>query len=176
MACNGTLLCIHRGDPARLSLLEGKGYQLVTASNGRDGLRLFMSRPVDAIVIEYPLGLLDGSVIATEIKQLRPKLPIVMVADYAELPEGALRSVDVFVSTSDPPHLLWAAVHFVLNGKLDRDQGMPRPQTQARLRRPSFSRQGEKPWRTTAQLAADEHHAPFSASVWRHICSGRFQF
>jgi response regulator RpfG family c-di-GMP phosphodiesterase len=70
MAANGTLLCIH-GDPAQLSLLQENGYQLVTANNGHDGLRLFMSRRVDAIVLEYNLGLLDGAVIAGEIKQVR---------------------------------------------------------------------------------------------------------
>jgi len=39
MAPNGTLLCTHR-DPAQLSLLQENGYQLVTANNGHDGLRL----------------------------------------------------------------------------------------------------------------------------------------
>jgi response regulator RpfG family c-di-GMP phosphodiesterase len=72
MASNGTLLCIHR-EPTQLSLLKENGYDLVTATNGRDGLRLFMSRPVDAIVIEYYLGLLDGSVVAAEIKQVNPQ-------------------------------------------------------------------------------------------------------
>ena len=59
MASNNTVLCIHR-EPAQLSLLRENGYELVTATNGRDGLQLFMSRPVDAIVIEYHPGLLDG--------------------------------------------------------------------------------------------------------------------
>lgn len=70
-----TLLCIHR-DPAQLSLLQENGYELVTATNGHEGLRLFMSRAVDAIVLEYHLGLLNGAVIAAEIKQVRPEVPI----------------------------------------------------------------------------------------------------
>src|SRR5579884_2340618 len=70
MARHSTLLCIHR-DPARLSLLEENGYELVTATNGYDGLQLFMSRCVDAIVLEYPLGVLNGSIITTEIKHVR---------------------------------------------------------------------------------------------------------
>jgi hypothetical protein len=70
---------------------------------------------VDAIVLEYYLGLLDGSVIAAEIKKLRPELPIVMLADDLELPDGALKSVDALVTKSDGAHFLWATVHFVLN-------------------------------------------------------------
>jgi len=56
MATSSTLLCIHR-DPAQLSLLEEHGYELVIAANGHEGLRLFMAQPVDAIVLEYHLGL-----------------------------------------------------------------------------------------------------------------------
>ena len=116
MAAHGTLLCIHR-DPAQLSLLKEHGYELVTAANGHEGLRLFMSRPVDAIVLEYHLGLLDGATIAAEIKQVHPKVPIVMLIDHMELPDGALNSVDALVAASDGPHFLLATVHFVLNVK-----------------------------------------------------------
>jgi DNA-binding response OmpR family regulator len=114
--CRRTLLCIHR-DPAQLSVLEENGYELVTATNGHDGLRLFMSQPVDAIVLEYHLGLLNGLVVAAEIKQVRPQVPIVLLVDHLELPDGTLRSIDALVAKSDGPHYLWATVHFVLNTK-----------------------------------------------------------
>ncbi len=118
MAAISTVLCIHR-DPDKLSLLREKGYGMVTATNGSDGLRLLMSRPVDAVVLEYYLGLLDGTVVADEIRHVRPQIPIVMVADPQELPQGALKSVDALVDKSDGPHFLWAAVHFLLSTKAD---------------------------------------------------------
>jgi DNA-binding response OmpR family regulator len=116
MAANSTLLCIHR-DPSQLSLLKEKGYGLITATNGSDGLRLLMSQSVDAIVVEYHLGLLNGAVVADEIKHVRPQLPIVMVVDNLELPNGALKSVDALVAKSDGPHFLRATIHFVLQAK-----------------------------------------------------------
>lgn len=119
MATNGTLLCIHR-DPAQLSLLQENGYELVTATNGSDGLRLLMSQPVDAIVLEYHLGLLDGAVVAAEIRKAKPQLPIVMLADHLDLPEGALKSVDALVTKADGAHFLWQTVNFVLNVKPTR--------------------------------------------------------
>jgi CheY-like chemotaxis protein len=124
MATNGTLLCIHR-DPAQLSLLRENGYELVTAKNGSEGLRLLMTRPVDAIVIEYHLGLLDGAVVAAEIKKIKPHLPIIMLADHLELPDGALKSVDALVTKADGSHFLWTTVHSVLNVKPTMSEQAP---------------------------------------------------
>ncbi|MFZ0816162.1 MAG: response regulator [Candidatus Sulfotelmatobacter sp.] len=116
MATNPTLLCIHP-DPEQLCSLQENGYRLLTATNGLDGLRLFASQPVDAIVLDYQLSLLDGALVANEIKRVRPAIPIVMVADDLELPYDALNSVDALVTKADGAHFLWATVHFVLNVK-----------------------------------------------------------
>jgi DNA-binding response OmpR family regulator len=155
MAANSTILCIHR-EPAQLRLLQENGYELLTATNGHEGLRLFASQPVDAIVLEYHLGLLDGSVIAAEIKKLRPELPIVMLADDLELPDGALKSVDALVTKSDGAHFLWATVYFVLNVK------------------PAQNHEGKRQMRTKASPESME--APFSAKEWRSIRTGTVQF
>ena len=172
-----TLLCIHR-DPAQLNVLQENGYELVTATNGHDGLRLFMSRPVDAIVLEYHLGLLDGAVIADTIKQVRPEVPIVMLADHVELPGGAPKSVDALVTKSDGAHFLLAIVHFVLNVKpAERRRGKLRDQTRAHLRRPARSREGADRWQAESlPLARDEKDTPFSPRVWRSIRNGTIQF
>ena len=140
MATN-TLLCIHR-DPAQLTLLQENGYELVTTSNARDGLRLLRTRPVDAIVLEYHLGLLDGAVVAAEIRKAKPQLPIVMLTDHLELPEGALKSVDALVTKSDGAHFLWATIHFVLNVKPAKCvEAKLRGQAPIHLRRPGSSRE-----------------------------------
>lgn len=115
-ATKRTLLCIHQ-NPAQLRLLAEHGYELLTASNGHGGLRLFMSQPVDAIVLEYYLGLLNGLVIAAAIKQVRPEMPVIMLADNADLPTDDLKSVDALVCTSDGAHVLLAIIHFVLSVK-----------------------------------------------------------
>ena len=81
-----------------------------------------MSRTVDAVVIEYHLGLLDGATVASEIKQVRPQVPIVMVCDNLELPDDALKSVDAFVIRSDGHHFLVAIIHFVLSVEWDKQR------------------------------------------------------
>jgi CheY-like chemotaxis protein len=123
-----TLLCIHR-DPAQLTVLQEEGFAVVSATHGSQGLRLLVSKPVDAVILEYHLGLLDGAVVADEIKKIRPRLPIVMLAESLELPEGALKSVDALVTNCDGPRFLLEAIHTVLQAK-DRmhfDTAFPEP-------------------------------------------------
>jgi DNA-binding response OmpR family regulator len=177
MADNGTLLCIHR-DPAQLSLLQENGYELVTASSGSEGLGLLMTRPVDAIVLEYHLGLLDGAVVAAEIKKVKPQLPIVMLADHLELPDGALKSVDALVTKADGAHFLWATVHFILNVK-------PNPREHATLsaevpiwhRRPDGSRRGaDRSQANPSHRTTHQRDARFSPRVWKSILDGSINF
>ena len=177
MATNSTLLCIHR-DPDQLTLLRENGYELITATNGSEGLRLLMSRPVDAIVLEYHLGLLDGVVVAAEIRKAKPRLPIVMLADDLELPEGALKSVDALVTKSDGPHFLWATVHFVLNVKPTQPrEGTLRAQKTAHLRRIGASRDiGNERQSDAPQSTFSGKDVPFSPEVWRRIRSGQVKF
>jgi DNA-binding response OmpR family regulator len=171
MAANNTILCIHR-DPDQLSSLQDNGYELLTATNGHDGLRLFASQPVDAIVLEYHLGLLDGTLVANEIKRLRPMIPIVMLADNLELPDGALNSVDALVTRSDGAHFLCATVHFVLSvTPLRSREVIQRPAPRDR-----FSTSSGQAHPLLANVPPDPRTAPFTAKEWRSIRTGTIRF
>jgi DNA-binding response OmpR family regulator len=154
--------------------LREQGYDVVTATSGSEGLRLFMSRPVDAIVLEYHLGLLDGACVAGAIKQVRPEVPIVMLTDNLDLPDGALKSVDAIVTKADGAHLLWATVHFVLNAKTAGPE-KETPQTAAHLRLTARSEKGPAR-RQKPSEGKDDDARPFPPRVWRSIRNGGLQF
>jgi hypothetical protein len=92
---------------------------------------------VDAVVIEYHLGLLDGGMVASEIKLVQPQVPIVMVCDNPELPEDALKSVDAIVVRSDGEHFLMATIHFVLSIEWKQEHATRWPTTRKPLHRMS---------------------------------------
>jgi DNA-binding NarL/FixJ family response regulator len=117
-----------------------------------------MSRPVDAIVLDYHLGLLDGGVVAAEVKKLKPELPIVMVAQDLELPISALRSVDAVVASGDGPDLLLATIRSVLDVKAaPRGEEKLRPSPSTHQRRPNRSWDGkERRQANIAQSVAEE--------------------
>jgi CheY-like chemotaxis protein len=155
--------CIH-WDPAQLSLLQEHGYELVTATNGRQGLQIFMSRPVDAIVLDYQLGLLDGGVVAAAVKKIKPSVPIVMLAGDVELSDEALLAVDALVAMSDGPICLLETIHSVLKEKAtqhqERSLGTELPANPRHFRR---SWDGvERRRAILAQLAIDGRNLPFS--------------
>lgn len=174
---NSTLLCIHQ-DPAQLSLLQEHGYELLTATTGREGLQLFMSQPVDAIVLDYQLGLLDGGMVAAAIKNVQPQVPIIMLAENIDIPVAVINSVDALVAKSDLAHALLATVHSVLNvepisgyrAKLKADTYRPIPPL-------SNSWDGtERRQAVLAESALDDSHLPFSQRVWRSIRNGTVRF
>lgn len=177
MAGHNTLLCIHR-DPAQLNSLQGKGYELVVATNGRDGLRLFMSQPVDAIVLEYHLGLLDGALVAAEIKKVKPQVPIVMLADHMELPESGLESIDALVTKADGDRFLLETIDFVLNVKpAQRIEKGLKAQAPIRFQPPGETRKYTSPPElSTDPSTIGDWAAPFSRRVWRGIRDGSIQF
>jgi DNA-binding response OmpR family regulator len=179
MAVNSTLLCIHR-DPAQLSLLERSGFELVTATNGHDGLRLFMSQPVDAIVLDYHLGLLDGGVVAAEMKKVKPTIPIVMLAHDRDLPVSALKVVDALVAKCDGFELLVATVTSLLKAKPESEpprKGPPKEEVPT-LRRPPGSARSRMGRQTSlnGEFLISEKDAPFSESLWKSIRNGTVRF
>lgn len=168
MASKPKLLCIHR-DPTPLSLLRENGYDVLTATNGHDGLRLFMTRPVDAVVLEYHLGFLDGGLVASEIKKVQPQIPILMLIDHLEVPDGALRSVDMVVAKYDGDFFLLSAVQSVLADKLVPSRKPKR----SRLTRASTP---EDAHTVNAQARQAIQNLPFSPEEWQCILNGTVKF
>lgn len=61
--------------------LAQNGFNLVTATHGHDGLRLFMSQPVDVVVFVYGVEPGNGSGVDDEIRKVNPQVPILLLAD-----------------------------------------------------------------------------------------------
>jgi DNA-binding response OmpR family regulator len=157
--------------------LQGEGYELVVATNGHDGLRFFMSQHVDAVVLEYHLGLLDGSVVAAEIKKVRPLLPIVMLADHLELPDTALESIDALVTKADGDRFLLETIHFVLNVKpAQRIEKSLKAHAPLDFGPPGTSRKYARLVDPIPNPSTVDWDAPFSRRVWRDIRNGNIQF
>lgn len=107
--CKKLVLCIddHRqGLHARRLILQNAGYDVITASSGRVGLRLLGRHPVQLVVLDYAMPEMDGEAVAREIRRKHPHVPIVMLSGQLDIPKRASSAVDAFVSKGQPPTVL----------------------------------------------------------------------
>lgn len=113
-----TILCIDdhwNGLIGRKMLLEQSGYEVLEATDGDDGLKLFRSRPVDAVVLDYQMPGMNGDVVAAKMKRINANIPIMLLSAYGPLPKNKLASVDSFVSKSQPPNDLLSSLQNLLD-------------------------------------------------------------
>jgi len=99
----------------RKMLLEQNGYKVLAATDGSEGLRLFLSNPVDAVVLDYQMPGMSGDVIAAKMKVFKSHVPIMLLSSYGPLPRKKLKSVDTFLSKSQPPRIFLSALHELLD-------------------------------------------------------------
>ena len=83
-----TILCIDdhwKGLIARKMLLEKNGYEVLEASGVEEGLKLFLSRNVDAVVLDYQMPGTSGDQIAERMKRINSHVPIMLLSNYGPL-------------------------------------------------------------------------------------------
>lgn len=112
-----TILCVDdqwNGLIGRKMLLEEHGYDVIEATGGPEGLKIFRSYPVDAVVLDYQMPGMSGDVVAAKMKDLKPQVPIMLLSSYGPLPKKKLKSVDTFLSKSQPAETLLSSLHTMI--------------------------------------------------------------
>jgi len=115
-----TILCIDdhwNGLIGRKMLLERSGYEVLEATGGDEGLKLFASRSVDAVVLDYQMPGMNGDRVAAKMKRINSHVPIMLLSAYGPLPQSKLRSVDTFLSKSQPPDILLSTLQSLLSSQ-----------------------------------------------------------
>lgn len=103
------LLCVDDetlGLTVRKLVLERHGYDVLTAAEPAEGLTIFHSNTIDAVVLDYYMPGMDGGQVAAEMKKAKPNVPIILLSAYVSLPDSALSSVDAFITKGGSPEVL----------------------------------------------------------------------
>ena len=112
-----TLLCVDDNQSSLKickMILEDFGYKVLTASSGREGLEVFASSAIDAVILDYQMPEMNGELVAAEMRRTKPRVPILMLSGWLSLPESALQLVDGYIAKGDPVEFMLLAVHQVL--------------------------------------------------------------
>ena len=100
------VLCIDdepKGLQVRKALLQRKGYEVLTATSGREGLELFAANPITAVILDYAMPEMDGGEVAAELRRLKPEVKILLLSAYVDLPQEVLNRVDARVLKGASP-------------------------------------------------------------------------
>jgi DNA-binding NtrC family response regulator len=63
-------------------LLEGEGFEVVQAENGRVAHGIILERPVDAVVTDVRMPELDGVGLLERLRQVAPETPVILMTAY----------------------------------------------------------------------------------------------
>ena len=112
------ILCIDDEETAlllRRRMLERAGYRVFTALTGKEGIEIFRYQPIDVVILDYWMADMDGLDVATALKSVNTKTPIIMLSGYTAILDEALGKVDLWLrkGESDPEQLLIAVVHLL---------------------------------------------------------------
>jgi len=92
-----TILCIDdesAGLLPRKLLLESAGYRVIEARSGEEGIKLFQSEKIDAVILDYWMSGMKGTAVAVELKRINPAIPIIVLSGVSELPGEAAGLAD----------------------------------------------------------------------------------
>jgi two-component system OmpR family response regulator len=115
------------GDVIR-DLLEMKGYDVVLARDGEEGLEVFGKEPLDLCLIDIMLPRMDGFALARAIRKIRPRLPLIFLTAKSmkeDRIEGFRAGCDDYVTKPFDTDELLLRIEAVLRRARDAAGGGP---------------------------------------------------
>ncbi len=111
MTASGSVLVVSDGASelaACRKMLESSGFSVFTASSPDDALEAFQSRPTGAVVVDASVLAGKGQDFASSIKQLRPRVPVIVLGEYRALARQMDNLIDAIVLKAQESQLLSA--------------------------------------------------------------------
>ena len=63
-------------------MLKREGYEVLTASNGREGFEVFKKNPVDVIISDIQMPEMSGMDLLQKVKEADPEMVMIMVTAF----------------------------------------------------------------------------------------------
>ena len=116
MKTRPVILCVDDEENSlllRKLVLQKAGYEVITATSGKEALRVTDSRSVDLILSDQLMPGMSGTELAQQVKAQFPRLPVVLLSGINEIPADA-QVADAFLSKVEGPVSLCREIAAVL--------------------------------------------------------------
>lgn len=94
----------------RSSLLQELGYQVQTARNGEEGLKLFEASNFDVVVTDYKMPRMNGVELIQRIRKVKPEARIILLSGFVDplglTEENTGADAVIAKSANEPAHLV----------------------------------------------------------------------
>lgn len=107
MARTGLILCVD-DEPHILSalrrLFRSHGYEILTATSGAEGLELLAKHPVDVIISDMRMPVMDGATFLERARQVRPEALRMLLTGFADVAQvmGAVNRGEIYRYITKP--------------------------------------------------------------------------
>jgi DNA-binding response OmpR family regulator len=112
-----TLLCIDDDQDQldlRRMLLEDAGFLVLTSQDPTVGLKIFSGGVVNAVLLDYSMPSMSGSMVAARMREMRREIPLVLLTGCLNIPREECVLFDRLVCKSEPFTVLLSAINEVL--------------------------------------------------------------
>jgi CheY-like chemotaxis protein len=99
------------------AIFERNGFRVITASSGREGLRLATLHNPDVVVTDYEMPEMVGKGVALALKALYPAIPVIMYSGSTLVPLRVRRSVTAFCDKASSRDQLLSTIYRVMAKK-----------------------------------------------------------
>lgn len=101
--------------------LTDEGYEVVVAATGAEALVLFEQETPDIVTLDILIPDIDGIKLLRQMKEKRPRLPIIMSTAYDYRDDFAVWASEAYVVKSAELGELKTAIKTLLDKKVDAD-------------------------------------------------------
>ena len=99
------------------ALLRARGYQVVVAADGKEGLEQAVAEPPDLVLLDYELPEMDGLEVIRELRSRETTRAVpVLLCTASKIGVGEIRKADGFLAKPYHEELLYEMVQRVLAG------------------------------------------------------------
>jgi CheY-like chemotaxis protein len=99
------ILCVEN-QPENLEaltfMLEGIGYEVMSATNGDQAVNVFSQQSVDGVLLEYNLPDACGAEVREQLKAMRPDVPVLLFTGVGDQTPFMLRFFDAYLRGGQP--------------------------------------------------------------------------
>jgi signal transduction histidine kinase/ActR/RegA family two-component response regulator len=84
-------------------MLKAKGYQVVVASNGQEGIERFQEEPFDLVFTDLGMPKMSGWEVGKALKRINPKVPVALITGWGvELNKDKMKESGINLVVSKP--------------------------------------------------------------------------